>query len=200
MKSIKDIVIFKGKSKKVVSTMDITLDDLRIIFFPKNFYEKYKYLGQSYIGENGKYFKALYPLILAMDYKAKPKYCPRWFLRFLELFGNDNSIVRVRNWKLSKLHNKLTKGIRFIDWKTKWANYDLRISVGGPEDIMNLADNIEKCFYEKGYKKELIENIKKLNPEFDKNYLSITDLQTELNKLEALLEVKNLNKSKKNDT
>jgi hypothetical protein len=52
-----------------------------IFSFLKDF-EKYGYLGTPY-NEDGYYFKALYPLVLAMDYEAKPKLCPRWFLRFL---------------------------------------------------------------------------------------------------------------------
>ena len=90
----------------------ITLKDIRVIFFPKNFYEKYSYLGSvPYKGEKS----MLHALVIAMDYEAKPKWCPRWFLRFLNLFGNDNSIVRVRNFTLHRLYKKLTKGIRIWD-------------------------------------------------------------------------------------
>jgi hypothetical protein len=96
------------------------------------------------------------PLVLAMDYEAKPKWCPRWFLRFLHLFGSDNSIVRVRNIRLHSLSKKLTKGIIIWDWKTKWEWYDLRISISGPQYLMNLADDIEKNFYERNKPKEEI--------------------------------------------
>lgn len=75
-----------------------------------------------------------------MDYEAKPWWCPRWFLRFLDVFGNDKSIVRVRNRTLHNLHRKLTKGITFVDYKTKWQWYDLRISVAAPQYIQDLAD------------------------------------------------------------
>ena len=98
--------------------------------------------------------KAMFPLVLAMDYEAKPKWCPRWFLRFLEVFGNDKSIVRVRNRKLSNLHRKLTKGIMMWDYKTKWQWYDLRISIAAPEYLQNLADDIEDGFYKRGEKQE----------------------------------------------
>jgi hypothetical protein len=40
-----------------------------------------------------------------------------------------------------------------FDWKTKWEWYDLRISVAGSERVMNLADDIERSFYDR-YSKE----------------------------------------------
>jgi hypothetical protein len=125
------------------------------------------------------------PLIIFMDYKAKPKWCPRWFLRFLHLFGNDNSIVRVRNWTLSNLKRKLTKGIQLTDYKTKWEWYDLRISVYGNEQMQNLADAIEYKFYDDGYRIDLADRIKTLDPKtkYDKGY-SIDSLKNELNRLE----------------
>ena len=113
------LLFWRGRSKGMIYTRNITLDDFRYIFFPKGF-EKYGYLGTQIWDEDGDCFKALYPLVLALDYEAKPKYCPRWFLRFLHVFGSDKSIVRVRNRKLHNLLRELTKGIAFVDWKTKW--------------------------------------------------------------------------------
>jgi hypothetical protein len=118
------ILFWKGRKKKYITTRNLEWDDLRYIFFPKGF-ERYGYLGTQIWNEGSVYFKALYPLVLALDYEAKPKWCPRWFLRFLHVFGADKSIVRVRNWRLNNLLTKLTKGIGFIDWKTKWSDYDL---------------------------------------------------------------------------
>ena len=62
----------------------------------------------------------IHALVIAVDYEARPWWCPRWFLRFLHLFGNDNSLVRVRNFRLNRLHTKITKGIFMWDYKTKW--------------------------------------------------------------------------------
>ena len=120
------LLFWKGRKKGVIHTRDIELDDVREIFFPKNFTEKYGYLGSVPYNPKSDIFKAILPLVLAMDYEAKPKWCPRWVLRFLHIFGNDKSIVRVRNRFLHNLSNKLTKGITFYDYKTKWQNYDLR--------------------------------------------------------------------------
>jgi hypothetical protein len=165
LEDIKHFFLFwKGRNKGRIYTRDIKLDDLRYIFFPKGFEEKYGYLGTSVYEKSG-YFNILYPLVLAMDYEAKPKLCPRWFLRFLDVFGNDKSIVRVRNWFWHDLHNKLTKGIRFIDWKTKWNDYDLRISISAPKHLQDLADDIESATYSRGYRNELEEDLKRLDPE-----------------------------------
>jgi hypothetical protein len=166
------LVFWRGRKKGIIHTRNIEWEDIRYIFAPENFHEKYGYLGVG-VGEDSYYFKALYPLVLAMDYEAKPKWCPRWFLRFLDVFGNDRSIVRVRNHKLHNLHRKLTKGIRLNDYKTKWQWYDLRISISAPEYLQNLADDIESGFYNRGEKEEkeaqklmnkhYIESIKKEN-------------------------------------
>lgn len=151
--------IFKGKKYGIVHTRDITLDDIRAVFFPKDFYEKYLYLGAVPYNEEGKIFKAIYPLILALDNHAKPWWCPRWFLRFLHLFGSDNSCVRVRNFFLHNLKGKITKGTMIFDYKTKWEWYDLRISVHAPEEFQDMADAIEYFFYTNGRKTDLLEKI-----------------------------------------
>jgi hypothetical protein len=176
--------IFKGKKHGMIHTMDIKIDHIRAVFFPKNFYEKYKYLGSVPFREEGEYFKAIYPLVLAMDYEAKPKWCPRWVLRFLHLFGSDNSIVRVRNWKLHNLEKKLTGGILLVDWKTKWTDYDLRISIHGPKHLHHLAEAIETKFYKEGYREELITRIKELAPEAKIFDITVSSLEEQLEALQ----------------
>jgi len=182
--------LFKGRKYKFIHTRDITSGDIRAMFFPRTFAEKYRYLGTSIWNEDGAVFNALFPLVLALDYEAKPKYCPRWFLRFLHLFGSDNSIVRVRNRKLHDLENKLTKGIMFVDWKTKWSDYDLRISIHAPGHLMDLADAIETKFYEAGRCKRLVKQIKELDPEASIIWGSIDRLEKQLEKLENKLKIK----------
>jgi hypothetical protein len=183
MNSLKYSILFwKGRKKGMIHTRKITLDDFRYIFFPKGF-ERYGYLGTQIWNEDGVYFKALYPLVLAMDYEAKPKWCTRWFLRFLHVFGSDRSIVRVRNWTLHNLLRKLTKGIAFIDWKTKWESYDLRISVHAPQHIQDLADWIEHGFYDRGRQEELIEEIKAIDPNASVIRGSIKRLEKQLDEI-----------------
>ena len=177
------ILFWKGRSKGMIYTRDIELDDFRYIFFPKGF-EKYGYLGTYLYNEDSVYFKALYPLVLAMDHEAKPKLCPRWFLRFLHVFGADKSIVRVRNWSLHNLLRKLTKGISFVDWKTKWQDYDLRISIHAPKHLQDLADDIEHGFYSRGKQEELVAEIKKLDPNASIIWGSVDRLAKQLEELE----------------
>ena len=181
---LQSLLFWRGRKKGIVHTRNIILDDFRYIFFPKDFADKYGYLGTSVWNEDSVYFKALYPLVLALDYEAKPKWCPRWFLRFLHVFGADKSIVRVRNWRLNNLLSKLTKGIAFVDWKTKWTDYDLRISIHAPSHLQNLANDIERGFYSRGRQKELVEQIKELDPEARIIWGSVSRLEEQLEELE----------------
>lgn len=151
---LKSLPFWRSRKKGMITTMRIRLKDVRAVFFPLNFHEKYSYLGYIPWNEEGNIFKAIEPLVIFMDYKAKPKLCPRWFLRFLHLFGSDNSIVRVRNFTLHNLKKKLAKGIMIWDYKTKWEYYDLRISVTGNDQIHALAEDIEIRFYERGKEEE----------------------------------------------
>jgi hypothetical protein len=178
------ILFWRGRSKGRIYTRNIELDDFRFIFFPKGF-EKYGYLGTQIWDEGGVYFNALYPLVLAMDYEAKPKFCPRWFLRFLHVFGSDKSIVRVRNWTLHNLLRNLTKGIAFVDWKTKWYDYDLRISIHAPKHLQDLADDIEHGFYSRGAQEELVAKILAIDPKAGIIWGSVDRLYKQLETLEA---------------
>lgn len=183
------MIFWKGRKKGIVTTMNIKWSHIRAVFFPKNFYEKYQYLGSIPYNENGAIFKVMEPLIIFMDYQAKPKWCPRWFLRFLCLFGSDNSIVRVRNFRLHNLFRRLTKGIQLTDWKTKWEWYDLRISVHANEQINDLADMIESHFYRQGQRQDMKEEILKLNPNRkDYGWGNTQDMRNELDALEEAQE------------
>jgi hypothetical protein len=177
------MLFWKGRSKGMIYTRDIDWDDIKEIFFPQSFEEKYGYLGSVPYDEKSEVFKAMYPLVLAMDYEAKPKWCPRWFLRFLHLFGNDKSIVRVRNFTLHKLHRKLTKGIMLIDYKTKWEWYDLRISISAPKHLQDLASAIENDFYSRGRQEEIAEKILELDPKASIIWGSVDRLIKKYNEL-----------------
>ena len=177
------ILFWKGRRMKYITTRNLEWSDIRYIFFPSKL-EKYCYLSITFYREDSEFTKALMPLVLAMDYEAKPFWCPRWFLRFLHVFGNDKSVVRVRNRKLSDLHRKLTKGIVFFDWKTKWYNYDLRISIAAPKYLQDLADDIEHGFYSRGRQNELVEQIKALDPDAPIIWGSIERFEKQLEFLE----------------
>jgi hypothetical protein len=183
---LQSLLFWRGRKKGVIYTRNINWNDIREIFFPQNFNEKYGYLGSVPYNEGSDLFKAIYPLILAMDSESKPKWCPRWFLRFLNVFGNDKSIVRVRNRKLHNLFKTLTKGIVMWDYKTKWANYDLRISISAPKHLQDLADDIERGFYSRGRQEELVEQIKKLDPNASIIWGSVEILEKQLEDLESI--------------
>ena len=102
------------------------------------------------------------------------------------VFGCDRSIVRVRNWTLHNLLRKLTQGIAFVDWKTKWEAYDLRISIHAPKHLQDLADDIEHGFYSRGAQEELVAKIKQLDPNASIIWGSIDRLRTQLEKLEKI--------------
>jgi len=176
-------LFWKGRKKGMIHTMNIGWREIRPIFFPKDFYETYSYLGSVPYNEEGDCFKAIYPLVLAMDYEAKPKFCPRWFLRFLDVFGNDSSIVRVRNRRLSDLFIKLTKGIRLTDYKTKWTYYDLRIYISASKHLQDLANDIERGFYVRGKQEDLVDQIKQLDPNASIIWGSIDRLEKQLEEL-----------------
>ena len=181
-----NMILFKGYSKGIVYLKNIYLDDIRAVFFPRNFYEKYRYLGSVPYMEGSELFDALYPLIMYLDRKAKPSWCPRWVLRFLHLFGSDNSLVRVRNHRLHSLKQKLTKGFLVFDYKTKWSNYDLRISVHADKVGQNIARQIEKGYFVRGKTCELLEEILSLDPGFvyDEKIHTLESLSQILNELE----------------
>lgn len=163
-KNLRDLVLFRGKKKSFIHTRNITLDDVRAVFFPTNFHEKYAYLGAIPFNEGSKLFDAMEPLVVYMDHKAKPRWCPRWVLRFLHLFGSDNSVVRVRNVFLHQVLKKITKGFLIVDYKTKWEWYDLRISIYGTRQMYDLADGIEAHYYDRGSREDLADKIKQLDP------------------------------------
>lgn len=152
------LLFWKGRRKGIIHTQSITFDQIRAVFFPKNFYERYHYLGNIPFVDD----RMISSLVVAMDYEAKPKRCPRWFLRFLHLFGSDNSIVRVRNRTLHNLSKRLTRGIIMWDYKTKWNDYDLRISISGPQHLQDLADAIELYTYRTGATREILEELNKM--------------------------------------
>ena len=182
------LLFWKGRKKGMIHTRDITWEDIRKVFFPKNFYEKYQYLGSVPYNETGPIFEVMEPLVIFMDYKAKPWWCPRWFLRFLHLFGNDNSIVRVRNRFLSNLNRKITGYVMIMDYKTKWQVYDLRISVVGDRQVQNLANAIENRYYELGRREDLANQLKELDPntKYDSGY-PISKMSEELERLEEVM-------------
>ena len=129
MKPIKEIIISKGKKAKLgpVHTMNITIGDLMECVFPKAGNE-FGYLGYAYynVKQDGSVTKGeelLKEFFIEVDKVARPWWCPKFILRLLNLFGNDRSVVRVRNRRLHDLFNKITGGIQITDTKWKWESF-----------------------------------------------------------------------------
>lgn len=129
MKKFKDIVISRGKKAKLgpVRTRDITLGDIIECIAPEPGFE-YGYLGYAYysVGPDGEIKwqdRVLKEFFERVDKAARPRWCPKIALRLLDLFGNDGSVVRVRNRRLHDIFNRLTKGIRITDTKWKWDSF-----------------------------------------------------------------------------
>lgn len=140
-------IISKGKPAKVgpIVTRDITIKDVLECFYPKRGNE-YTYLGYAYynVKENrtlSKHSEFLLYFFKQVDKVARPFWCPRFILRLLNLFGNDNSIIRVRNRTLHNLFNKITKHIRITD--TKWKYDSFRIYGSFTDELEKLAQ--ETC-------------------------------------------------------
>ena len=67
------LLFWKGRRKGMIHTRDITWEDIRKVFFPRDFYEKYQYLGSVPYNELGPIFEAMEPLVIFMDYKDNRK-------------------------------------------------------------------------------------------------------------------------------
>ena len=155
---IKDIVISKGKPAPSgrVHSMDITVGHVLKCVFPERGFE-YDYLGYAWynINKDGTLNaedRLLRGFFKQVDKVARPWWCPRFVLRLLHMFGSDNSIVRVRNWKLHNLELRLTKGISITD--TKWKYDSFRIYGNFTEELDQLASDTCKKIeneYEKIY-------------------------------------------------
>ena len=100
----------------------------------------------------------------------------------------DKDVFLPSNFFLHNLLKNLTKGIAFIDWKTKWQNYDLRISIHAPGHIQDLANDIERGFYSRGRQNELVEKIKAIDPTVGIIWGSIERLEKQLDELKNALE------------
>ena len=118
-------------------------------FFPKKGLE-YIYLGYAFWSPESKEYPYILDFYKAVDKVARPWWCPKFILRLTYLLGNDNSIVRVRNRKISDIHTKITKGIMITDLKWKYESF--RIYGRFTDELYELANKtcnlIEKNCYE----------------------------------------------------
>jgi hypothetical protein len=69
------------------------------------------------------------------------------------------------------------------DYKTKWTDYDLRISINAPKHLQDLADHIETGYYSKGRQEELVGQILAIDPNAKIVRGSVDRLVDQLNRL-----------------
>jgi len=137
------IIISKGKPAKSgpVHTRDISVGDVIDCFFPKKG-EEYSYLGYAYYTPKTFVGTILLDFFKEVDKVARPKWCPKFYLRLLKLFGNDNSVVRMRNYYLSCKYSKITKGIMITDMKWKYDSF--RIYGSFTKELDNISKEVCK--------------------------------------------------------
>jgi hypothetical protein len=68
------------------------------------------------------------------------------------------------------------------DYKTKWSEYDLRITIAGNEEMNWLVDAIEQNFYREGRKKYLIQELAKIEPNLNWEWQSLSYLEEQYSK------------------
>lgn len=174
------------------------LSTWRAILFPKDFHERYHHVGTFWFTEGKQSEKWILPIVLLLDYKMRPRWCPQVLLRIITYLATGFSIVRVRNnWIYYNVYLKITKGIKFWDWKTKWENYDLRISVHADENTHWLCEAIEAKAYRDGCREEMISELKSFYGEqYEghkyKSYCEIVELVSEMYRLQEQIEEQTL--------
>jgi len=107
--------------------------DIWACFFPNEF-NYYSYLGfclNIYVNSKSNEHKLLNTIFKLIDNEAKPKWCPRWFLRLLNLFGNQY----IKNKRISGVLNGLLKGIRIANIRTKYHTNDISIDGTFPDPL-----------------------------------------------------------------
>lgn len=144
------LIIYKKTINMIkVTFRNITYKDIWVCFFPKDEWEYYMYLGYvSFLYRQGtKEYELIKNLVKFIEKEAKPFWCPRFVLRLLHLYGNDNSIVRCRSQRLSSWHRKLLGGIFITDMKTKWDSWDIRVYGSFTKEINNKIYETEEKIY-----------------------------------------------------
>jgi hypothetical protein len=128
---------------KIKTLMVNFFKNIIICFFP-NEHTEFIYLGNiDYLfKKNTEEYNIVKDFILIVDEAARPKWCPKWFLRLLELYKNDNLTI-------NKLHNKITKDIRITNMSTIYHSYDIIIYGYFNPEIKYCLENLkEKLLYE----------------------------------------------------
>ena len=118
------------------------LTQIKQIFFPKTFSQKYSHVGYSYLSIPKQWESIVRVCIMDIEKLMWPKYLPFWFKRLIHYLATGNSIVRVKYWWARNLRQRLTGGAMVTDIKDKFAT--LRIYGYFSEEMYNLIDEADK--------------------------------------------------------
>ena len=108
--------------RKTIFTFKENCLNLWECFFPNPSYQ-WGYLGYAYWNIGSSNYPIVEEFFKGIDKTVRPWWCPKWFLRLLHLYGNDNSIVRVRYRWIHNLYRGMTKGIFITDMKWKYESF-----------------------------------------------------------------------------
>ncbi len=109
---------------------------------------KYQYLGIVWNlfreDRNPTCYRNMQDFFEFIDQKVRPKWCPYWFLNLLHLWGNDNSICRLRSARISRLRDRIIGGVMITDIKEKWGTLRIygRFTPEIEEELKRLEDKI----------------------------------------------------------
>jgi hypothetical protein len=93
-----------------------------LLCFSNHREDRYNYIGISWniFKEGTDLHEYLEDFIIFVAKKAKPWWCPTFVLNLLNLFANDNSIVRCRDQHLAFAFRNITGGLLITDIKVKY--------------------------------------------------------------------------------
>lgn len=135
------LIFIKDKMSSKIYSYKKLLLDIWACFFPNEF-NYYSYLGfclNIYVNSKSNEHKLLNTIFKLIDNEAKPKWCPRWFLRLLNLFGNQY----IKNKRISGVLNGLLKGIRITNISTRHHNNDIKLYGVFPDPLCYWISGLE---------------------------------------------------------
>ena len=98
-----------------------SLRNIRIIFFPRTFSEKYIHVGYSYLGVPESWVNIVKKAVIDIEKTMYPKWMPMFLKRLLSYLTTGFSIVRIKNyWLYENIYSKIKKG-NIHDIKDKYA-------------------------------------------------------------------------------
>lgn len=119
------------------------IKQLRRIFFPKNFQEKFSHVGYSHLGVPGPWKPHAMSAIKDIEKLMWPQWwLPMWTKRLIHYLATGWSVVRLNYRFWYNIRERLTKGCIIRDVKDKYAS--IRIYLSGTEEMYNIVRKAEE--------------------------------------------------------